>query len=260
MPRSSALSLMSPIYETSGEVHIPIGKRSGSDRYDFGSNLRASSCSASPSYTSPNIAFTAAVPCSIPVLASPGGPNTSPAAYTPLALVSRFSSTITRPRSSTWIPACSSPISPVFGIRPAANKYMSASRVSPVGFFFELDLSSIPIGLHKAGGTLNCPTTVSNLSSTPDSTKSSLSASAISGSTPTLPMALGKLVSRMIMVTCAPSPAKIFAYSILMIPAPVIATELGRYERSLIESESKTLLPSNGIPFRRKADDPVARR
>mmetsp|Transcript_21122 Transcript_21122/g.51682 ORF Transcript_21122/g.51682 Transcript_21122/m.51682 type:complete len:319 (-) Transcript_21122:501-1457(-) len=203
---------------------------------------------------------TAAAPCSIPVEASPGGPSTSPAAYTPGTLVIRFSSTRTRPRSSTMTPAASSPSPCVFGLRPAAKRYVSTSNVSPVGRFRCLSLSWISMGLLSDGGTLKSPTTVENLRFTPDSRRSSLRAVAMSLSIPTLSIAALKDSSRTMRVTFAPSFVKIFAYSIAMIPAPVMATEEGRYDSSLIESLLNTRRASKGIPSAWKAEDPVAMR
>ena len=66
------------------------------------------------------------------------------------------------------------------------------------------------------------------------------------------------ILSRMINVTSEPRFLKILANSIAIIPEPVMATLLGKYDNVLIESLSNTLFPSKGIPPGRKGVDPVA--
>ena len=58
-----------------------------------------------------------------------GPPFTSPAAYTPGALVAKRSFTLTKPRSSSSTPAASTPRSSVLGTRPAATRRCEARTV-----------------------------------------------------------------------------------------------------------------------------------
>mmetsp|Transcript_23234 Transcript_23234/g.41100 ORF Transcript_23234/g.41100 Transcript_23234/m.41100 type:complete len:208 (-) Transcript_23234:628-1251(-) len=207
---------------------MPTGKRFGSPRYDFGSNLPPPLSSTPPPSLSASMLPTAPAPCSMPVEAKPGGPSTSPAAYTPFTDVSRLSSTRTRFLSSIMTPASSSPSLSVFGTLPAANMYVSTLRVWPLGCFVFASTRSIVISLQREGGTLKLPTCWPKTKRTPDEMRSSIRVSAISTSTPTLCMAAGKLVSLITSVTSASKRAKILAYSMAIIPAPVMATFFGR--------------------------------
>mmetsp|Transcript_15175 Transcript_15175/g.17045 ORF Transcript_15175/g.17045 Transcript_15175/m.17045 type:complete len:225 (+) Transcript_15175:1090-1764(+) len=89
--------------------------------------------------------------------------------------------------------------------------------------------------------------------------RSATNVAAISLSKPIFINAFLGLLSRINNVTSSqPKFENILAYSIATIPLPVITTDLGRKFKPLIESESNTRTPSNGIPTGRKGLDPVA--
>mmetsp|Transcript_46899 Transcript_46899/g.99632 ORF Transcript_46899/g.99632 Transcript_46899/m.99632 type:complete len:265 (-) Transcript_46899:81-875(-) len=88
--------------------------------------------------------------------------------------------------------------------------------------------------------------------------KSATSNAAMSLSSPIFINAFRGMLSLMIRVTSLPKFLNILANSIAMMPLPVMATLLGSRSSVLIESLSKTLFPSNGMPPGRKGVDPVA--
>jgi hypothetical protein len=61
----------------------------------------------------------------------------------------------------------------------------------------------------------------------------------------------------MITVTSVPKVRKFFSNSTAIIPDPVIAIDFGKNCNVLILSESRILIPSNGIPFGKNGFEPV---